>query len=68
MSTKDGKKPLSQKPSPSDFLLTDDVFGNMLAIPPELQAELDSQGLEGRWLNAKIIATNQGYHPRGWQV
>ena len=65
MSIKDGKKPLSQKPSrPS----SPDSFGNLLAIPAEIQAELDAQGLVGHWLNSKTLYANQGYHPRGWQV
>lgn len=67
MSIKDGKKPLSSKAKMAP-ITSADVFGNTLAIPPELQAELDAQGLEAHWLNAKVVYANQGYHPRGWKV
>ena len=61
---KDGKKPLSSKVSnplsaPSDF-------GKPLSIPPEIQKELDAQGLVPRWINAKQLHDMQGYHKHGW--
>lgn len=65
---KDGKKPISEKIPQSDFLLSDDDLGNMLAIPADIKAELASKGLVGRWLNGPDLARNQGYHKRGWQV
>jgi hypothetical protein len=68
MSIKDGKKPVSQKAAKGSFFMSDDVFGNQLAVPAEIQEELAEQGLEGRWLNAKTLHSNQGYHPKGWSV
>jgi hypothetical protein len=67
MSIKEGKKPLSSKPKQVNPF-TSDILGNTLAIPDEIQAELESKGLVGRWLNAKEVYKNQGYHPRGWSV
>lgn len=68
MSIKDGKKPISQKPAKASIFMNDDVFGNHLSIPEDVQKELDEQGLHGRWLNAKTLHSNQGYHPKGWSV
>jgi hypothetical protein len=45
-----------------------DVFGDRSGMPDELKAELDAQGLVGRWLSAKKVYDNQGYHPKGWRV
>jgi hypothetical protein len=64
---KDGKRPISQKAQPQTFF-EDAGFGTALTIPPDIQAELDAQGLTGRWLNAKKLHENQGYHPKGWKV
>jgi hypothetical protein len=68
MSTiKDGKKPVSAKASSSpSFFSHDALFGNNQRIPEDVQADLDSQGLVGRWLNAKKLYDNQGYHKMGW--
>lgn len=64
-----GKKPVSERPmSVSDtHLMSNDMFGNVLALDPSLQAELDKKGLVPRWVNAKELYTNQGYHKRGWR-
>ncbi len=67
MSIKEGKKPLSQKVKQSS-LTSSDVFGNTLAIPEDVQADLDAKGLEPHWLNSKVVYANQGYHPKGWKV
>lgn len=69
MSTKiiNGKKPLSAKPQGSNFV-TEDIFGNTLALPEGLAKTLEEQGLEARWVNAKQLYANQGYHNRGWVV
>lgn len=41
---------------------------DIYAISPELQAELDEQGLVGRFINAKKYAENYGQHRSGWRV
>lgn len=64
---KDGKRPISHKIQAQSFF-SEDSLGNLLAIPADVQAELESKGLTGRWLNAKELYTNQGYHKRGWKV
>lgn len=62
-----GRKPLSTKAKPSMFS-TEDIFGNPLALTPELKKELEEQGLVGRWVSAKELVANQGYHKRGWRA
>lgn len=46
--------------------MTDDIFGNRLALTPELKQELAKQGFEGRWVNYKKLLDNQGHHEKGW--
>lgn len=63
---KSGRKPISSKPKFNPFLSNDDVFGNPLHIDPELQKELDEQGLVPRFVDANNIAKMGGYHAKGW--
>lgn len=60
-----GKKPLSARESYKEST-TEDIFGNQLALPDGVKKELADQGLVGRWVNAKTLYANQGYHPKGW--
>lgn len=60
-----GRKPLSAKPKPS-VLQHDDLFGNACSIPQELRDELDAQGLECRFIDAKRLYEMNGYHDKGW--
>jgi uncharacterized protein YjlB len=62
-----GRKPLSAKKA-SAPVLTDDIFGNRLAISPEVQKDLKERGLVGRWINANELYKNQGYHAKAWEV
>lgn len=43
-----------------------DVFGDRLAIPAEIKAEMDARGLVPRWISAKTLGSNNGRHPKGW--
>lgn len=61
-----GKKPLSARETYKEAALTEDIFGNTLAIPEQLRKELEDQGLVGRWVNSKTLYANQGYHPKQW--
>lgn len=61
-----GKKPLSARENYKNESLTEDIFGNTLALPEGLKKELADQGLVGRWVNAKTLYANQGYHPKNW--
>ena len=60
---KQGKRPLSQKSKP---LREEDLFGNPLSIPPTILAELKGKGLEPRFIDAKKLYENHGYHAKGW--
>ena len=62
-SLKQGKRPINQKPKQ---LREEDIFGNPLTIPPAIQAELKEKKLEGRFIDAKKLYENHGYHPKGW--
>lgn len=61
-----GKKPVSARETYKNEALTEDIFGNTLALPEGLKKELAEQGLVGRWVNAKTLYANQGYHPKNW--
>jgi hypothetical protein len=66
--TINGRKPVSSKPKAQSMrMLTDDIFGNALALPPDLQKELEDQQLVGRFVSSKVLYANQGYHPKGWK-
>lgn len=63
-----GRKPLSAKPKLSAMnAITEDIFGNTLSLPEEIKKELSDQGLVARFVSAKILYANQGYHPKGWK-
>lgn len=64
---KQGKKPLSQRPT-GPASLEEDLFGNMLTLDPALKAELEAKGLVGRFVDAKRLADTGGFHPKGWVV
>lgn len=64
---KNGKKPLSARPSaPANPMQIDDIFGNSLVVPQELQEYLTEKGLEWRWVDYKKLIDAGGYHNRGW--
>lgn len=66
MTIKNGKKPLSAKTSPA--ISYDDIFGNALNLPENLKKELEEQGLEGHFIDAKRFYDMGGYHPKGWTL
>ena len=64
---KQGKKPLSKKPAIKDMIIReDDLFGNPLTVPPHVAADIEKQGKEARWVDARKIYDNHGYHAKGW--
>lgn len=65
MKIKDGKVPSSSKGTSADFK---DLEFNLLAVDPELKAELDRKGLAYRFINAKQYQQNYGFHRTGWRV
>lgn len=64
---KNGAKPLSSKPSPAP-LRDEDFFNNRVSIPEDVKADMEARGLIPRWLNAKDVAANNGYHKNQWLV
>ncbi len=63
----DGKKPIAEKKTKMD-LDAWSPLGNALTVPPQLLKKADQEGFEFRWLSAKGITKNSGYHQRGWHV
>lgn len=64
-----GKRPISQKNQAfSKPIREDELFGNMLKLDPETQAELEAQGLAWRFVDAKKLMESGGYHAKGWSV
>lgn len=61
-----GRKALSTRQAPAHLSYLEELSGNQLKLSPEIQSELDKQGLIARWVNAKELYANQGYHKRGW--
>lgn len=62
-----GKMPVSKKTENSDFT-ADDLDFNPLKLDAELKKELEGKGLVGRFLNARQLSENYGYHKSGWTV
>lgn len=60
---KNGKKPISQKTSFQSF---QETFGNRLTIPEDVMKDIESTGKVARWVDAKQLAADQGYHKNGW--
>lgn len=65
MSTKNGKKPVSEKPNGPIFS-EDDIFGSALSIPEAVKEDIENNDLECRFVDSKILLDNHGYHKRGW--
>jgi len=62
----EGKKPIAQKKKID--LAAWAPIGSALHLPPELMKKADQDGIQFRWLRAKHIAENSGYHKMGWRV
>lgn len=62
-----GTKPLSQRKGPGtgDFVFTP---RNPLDIPEALKKEIESKGLEYRWLDAKQMADHGNLHKNYWEI
>jgi hypothetical protein len=61
---KNGKLPLSKKGTVTTN--PDSVFSSKLAIPKDIQADLDERKLEARWIDGKSLTENYGYHAKDW--
>lgn len=61
---KNGKIPASKKGQVT--LNPDSVFSNKLIIPEKIKKDLEERGLEARFVDAKKLYENNGYHERDW--
>jgi hypothetical protein len=69
MAIQNGKRPLSQKAQQKSAALNmDDIFGNPIAVEPEMAKAIESNGYTYRWVNATKLASAGGYHHRGWKA
>jgi hypothetical protein len=59
------KKPVLNKPVVNKGSAYSDFNRNMLEIPADISNEIESKGLEARWINLKRF-TEEGFHRRGW--
>lgn len=65
------RKPIKSKASisqPTTAGNYDDLFGNPLSIDDDLKAEIASQNLDYRWVDAMELGSMGGYHKRGWRA
>jgi len=65
--SKKGRMPISDKQT-AKRISYGEVFEDNSAIPADIVKDIADQGLECRWLDAKSLHENQGYHKRGWEV
>jgi len=65
---RNGQKPMSEKPKSADLtqINHDDIYSNPLKLPKDLEDELEKKGLVARFISAKELYKNQGYHKAGW--
>lgn len=63
----DGKKHISEKPKSRSLK---EMFRprNLLDLPPEVEADFESKGLVGRWLDSKQMADQGNVHKNHWQI
>jgi len=68
LQSKGTKKDINAKGKSSDFIdiSHDDIYSNPLKLNPELEAKLKKEGLVARFINAKKLHDNQGYHRAHW--
>lgn len=62
-----GKLPLSKKPRPDWNIQDFSPFGNQVDVPKNLKKLGKEMGIVFRWLAAKDLHANYGYHPKGWK-
>jgi hypothetical protein len=64
---KNGKLPLSAKPAQE--IDSRSVYSpDTLAVPKEVLQDMKEKGLVPKWINTKVLAAAQGYHPKGFEI
>lgn len=63
-----GKKPLSSKPRPPKSAVVPDFFSNRFQIPPDVEADLETRGMEARWISFPKYTQNGNTHGKGWTL
>ena len=64
----DSKKKPTKK-TPQFAVTSENIFGaNRLDVPQCYKDEAAERGWETRWVSAKKLKENHGFHERGWQV
>lgn len=65
--SKNGKKPLSEKSTPTALGMPD-FYKNRLQVPAEILKELEAKGLSHRWINYKSFLEDGNQHEWGWEL
>jgi hypothetical protein len=64
-----GKKKVPAAPEqPHEPEVVQDVFTDFLGVDKNVQADIEDRGLEKRWIDAKQLVENSGFHRRGWEI
>lgn len=63
---KGGRLPIAAKKTPGSGFRR--KFGDRLGVDVDLHNEITAKGLEYRWIDAKKLYNNQGYHENGWEA
>ena len=66
--TINGKKPLSSKRRPTGPAGIPDFFKNPMELPQDIMDDLESKGLECRWISYKDYVANGNSHGKGWSI
>jgi hypothetical protein len=67
MEIKNGKKPIASKPKTMSPTSLDDIFGNTLAVSPEIARAIASKGNEYRWISFTKYTQMGNSHERAWR-
>jgi hypothetical protein len=65
----DGKKDINEKGSRKESVFADDFFEvNQLIVPRAIRDEIESQGMDLRWINSSELQKHGGHHKHRWEV
>lgn len=61
---KQGKKPLTARQAPQ--IRAEDLFGDPLKLDKDVKEQIEADGMEARFVDAKQLYDFNGYHKNGW--
>jgi len=64
-----GKKKVQTAPEQKhEPEVVQDVFTDFLGVDKNIAEDIEERGLEKRWIDAKQLVENSGFHRRGWEI